>query len=627
MTRILKVLICGAFEFLSVEMLPAQGNDLIDVSQLGSRGVVFSDERPGTFAQNRFVGPISAAGDVNGDGLSDFLLLHYDLSADYEPAVFLVYGKSDLPQQITASEMDGFATRLWRSSPRFRPFDTHLALAPAGDEDNDGFDDFFVLRTYGESTGKVGVEGDPIPGVSYLVHGAESLPAEVDLDSPPAGVRITIFTSTKATTTGLCVAVSTGDLNGDGKADFAFSARSSFLESENVDDAPGRVYVLFGGAPFTGLVDVEEAGLARPGVILEGDETASGMGSQIVFAGDVNGDGFEDLLVGAQREVPGRPSWTYLVYGGATFPRILTVDDILFGGHGVRFVGTGAAAFTGDALAAPGDLNGDGLADFVIGARGAASQAGEVYLIYGHRDFDSDIQLADITTSGLGVAFRGEAGDVFGGDFVGLLACCARFHGGWEARHRPGRLRGHVPGHPPDRQGVRDRGGRDRSRPALPWRGGEGHPPRHALHRGGFAHCRRAVRAVARDLCGGRGGRQRRRLRRPPHLGAFRGRVGERRHDGAGLPRLRPRRSGRSLRLERVEPDTTGLGGGGELTLVGAGLDESVEVRIGGALAPIARAITSARLVVTAPPLARIGLMDVVATRGAQTVTLRSRTS
>src|SRR5262245_59369907 len=77
----------------------------IRMGSLGSRGVVFTEEWPGTFSK-----AVSGAGDVNGDGWSDVLLLHYDASADYRPSVFLVYGKKTLPETIPASELKGFAT-------------------------------------------------------------------------------------------------------------------------------------------------------------------------------------------------------------------------------------------------------------------------------------------------------------------------------------------------------------------------------------------------------------------------------------------------------------------------------------------------------------------------------------
>jgi hypothetical protein len=105
-------------------------------------------------------------------------------------------------------------------------------------------------------------------------------------------------------------------LNGDGKSDFAFGASGSALEAGGPEYA-GRVYVLFGGAPFKGVVDVEEVGRERPGVIIEGDEDSAGMWTQVVFTGDVNGDGFGDLLVGA------RSGLGYVIDGkrGAGLPR------------------------------------------------------------------------------------------------------------------------------------------------------------------------------------------------------------------------------------------------------------------------------------------------------------------
>jgi hypothetical protein len=258
--------------------------DEIRVSSLGGRGTTFSDEWPGTFADNRFDGAVSAAGDVNGDGFADVLILHQefvDFQDDRPPntrqTIYLVRGGSDLPQGLTPSEMGGRSTVLrWQATT----YAGVRGTAPAGDVDGDGLDDFFVLRP---GAGSVPGGGGPIPGIVYLIHGTESLPAEIVLDAPPPGIRITLFTSTKASDTQLALSVARGDLNGDGQLDTAFGAGFSDVPDVDTEYSPGRLYVLLGDAPMTGTVDVEDAGSARPGFILDGPADGVGMGGRSSF--------------------------------------------------------------------------------------------------------------------------------------------------------------------------------------------------------------------------------------------------------------------------------------------------------------------------------------------------------
>src|SRR5262249_20983944 len=156
-------------------------------------------------------------------------------------------------------------------------YDDLHAAAPAGDVDGDGLDDFLILAP------GVTPAGQGLPGVVYLVHGQASFPPEVFLDAPPAGARITAFTSSKPTPTRLAFSASAGDLNGDGKLDLALGASASFPQIVDTTYSPGRVYVLFGGEPFpdTGEVDVEE----RAGLIIDGDEDGASLGTTVAFTG------------------------------------------------------------------------------------------------------------------------------------------------------------------------------------------------------------------------------------------------------------------------------------------------------------------------------------------------------
>ncbi len=136
-----------------------------------------------------------------------------------------------------------------------------------------------------------------IPGLVYLVHGAEALPREVPLDTPDNGVRITRFTSTKSSRTLLALdATAGGDLNGDAENDLVLGAGASRSDVEEYESGPGRVYIIFGGTQLAGLLDVEEVGDALPGTIVEGSLEGELLGFAVEFAPELGVDPTADGL-------------------------------------------------------------------------------------------------------------------------------------------------------------------------------------------------------------------------------------------------------------------------------------------------------------------------------------------
>ncbi|QSQ17443.1 MopE-related protein [Myxococcus landrumensis] len=187
------------------------------------------------------------------------------------------------------------------------------------------------------------------------------------------------------------------DVNGDGTKDLVVGAPRH-------DSAPGQdagvVYVFFG--PVSGLQN-----FSAPNLILTGAVANEFAGSSVASAGDLDNDGLEDLLIGA----PGSgalPGKTYVVYGGS-----VTASTSLAALP--RFTGI-AQDLAGSAVLAPGDINGDGFKDLLIGAPGHTSNQGAVYAVYGTATrFTGNITLA--TTAGRLV---GTAGSELGRSLVAL---------------------------------------------------------------------------------------------------------------------------------------------------------------------------------------------------------------
>jgi hypothetical protein len=228
--------------------------------------------------------------------------------------------------------------------------DAGYALAAAGDVDDDGFDDFLVGAPNDLSYG---------PGHAYLIHGP------VTGTSSLADAPTTFSGENDGDQAGASVAGG-DDINGDGYADFVIGAPSA----KPTRGLEGIAYVVFG--PVEGDVSLADAD-----VRLIDEETSVHLGGSVALCGDVNGDGVGDLLVGSNATVH---LVTEPVEGEVILPLV---------GH--RFETYGGMSLYGRAVAGAGDVNADGVDDLLIGVSGDDtdhSGGGSAYLFLGGVRFD-----------------------------------------------------------------------------------------------------------------------------------------------------------------------------------------------------------------------------------------------
>jgi hypothetical protein len=185
-----------------------------------------------------------------------------------------------------------------------------------------------------------------------------------------------------------------GDINGDKAPDLILGAPQASLKGRKHG---GAAYVVFGGAS---LASRDLARLGSRGIRIIGAAAGDQTGASVAGAGDVNGDGFDDVLVGAPTVASGgrpRSGATYLVLGSPDLPREVDLRSPPFKSV-KRIEGKAAGDQTGFSVAGAGDVNGDGKADLVVGALRSDGQgkpdAGAAYLLFG-ADLPSPIDLRE----------------------------------------------------------------------------------------------------------------------------------------------------------------------------------------------------------------------------------------
>jgi len=158
------------------------------------------------------------------------------------------------------------------------------------------------------------------------------------------------------------VSVSTaGDVNGDGFDDLIVGARGA--------GPNGSSYVVFGKASgFSAAMDLSSLDGSN-GFRLDGEAGGDESGNSVSTAGDVNGDGFDDLIVGADGADPNgdRSGSSYVVFGQASgFSAAIDLSS-LDGSDGFRLDGEAEYDFSGFSVSTAGDVNGDGFDDLIVG--------------------------------------------------------------------------------------------------------------------------------------------------------------------------------------------------------------------------------------------------------------------
>ncbi len=332
--------------------------DTEDSAQDSDSGVLPADVYTFVGAPSDAAGnAVTLPGDLDGDTVPDVVIAGY-----YGNRVCMFSGATLLTGDARRTMDD--AELCWSGASTY-DFSGY-SLAPAGDGDGDGRQDLLVGAigdgTNGSNAGRV-----------WLLSGASGS-GEVQLSQAASGSAIGELGSDYAG-----VAACGGrDLTGDGVLDYLVGASGS----DAAGAGGGSAYLVEG--PLVGEVQLAEArsvflGLPVDATALLHGEFGGGdaIGNAVAMLGDYDGDGLDDLALGASgADENGTATGKVVVYWGP-----IAAGDHEITDADLTLVGPDEYAYTGSPIHAPGDVDGDGFADLLVSADGYEN--GTIFLVHG----------------------------------------------------------------------------------------------------------------------------------------------------------------------------------------------------------------------------------------------------
>ncbi|MBV6478413.1 MAG: hypothetical protein HGGPFJEG_01168 [Ignavibacteria bacterium] len=278
----------------------------------------------GESINNSFGSSVSSAGDLNGDGYSDFIVGSPQYNSNKGRAFIYLGGLllNNVPDiTLDAALTDNF-------------FGT--SVSSAGDVNNDGYSDAIVGASHHFGSGI---------GRAYIYFGGMSMDNIADVTLEGEGGHFGVSVS------------SAGDVNNDNYSDVIVGAY-------RYNSSTGKAYIYFGGATMNDVADIR----------MTGEDSYCIFGSSVSSAGDVNNDGFSDVVIGAPHDFdPADTGKVFVFFGGSSMD---TSADVIMSGKVI-------ADDFGASVSSAGDINADGYSDIIVGGFPLSSENARAYIYYG----------------------------------------------------------------------------------------------------------------------------------------------------------------------------------------------------------------------------------------------------
>ncbi len=304
-------------------------------------------------ANAHFGASLAFAGDVNGDGFSDVIVGAPGYTHDHheEGRAYVFYGYVLGIADVAA----------WQAEADQQLAHLGSSVSTAGDVNGDGYADILV--------GSEGYDdGAAEEGAAFIWYGMDGI-VNGAVDGTPGNADWYRDSESASAFFGASVSPA-GDINGDGFADVVIGSP----QYTNGQSSEGAAWVFLGSGGGVSMT---------ADIVYEGGQTLAQLGRSVFTAGDVNGDGYADVVAGAPgynagSGVEGR---ALLWYGSADGMRGTSKWDD---------TGSEAAGLFGYSVSTAGDVNGDGFSDIIVGAPGIDGDTGAAYVYHGGPDGPSE---------------------------------------------------------------------------------------------------------------------------------------------------------------------------------------------------------------------------------------------
>ncbi|GAF82130.1 unnamed protein product, partial [marine sediment metagenome] len=338
------------------------------------------------------LGFVVASGDVNGDGIDD-VLVGARFAGSFEGGLesglinageaYVIFGSPDLSGTVDTALGEQDFTVQGAKGGDFLGY----ALA-TGDVSGDGVDDIIVAApgADGPDNARSGA------GEAYVVLGSPELTGTIDVGQDQQNLTILGAVADDF----LANFAASGDVNGDGIDDILLGTHMADGPDNQRRDA-GEAYVILGASDLEGTLDLASG---KGFLTIWGADANDWLGFYLIAA-DVNGDGTDDLIVGARNadglnNARNNCGEVHLIFGSANLPSTLDMAQEL---QDVTLIGANQGDLLGHSLAA-GDINGDGLADVLAGAPTAGAAAigrhkvGEILVFFSPEQWPTTVDAA-----------------------------------------------------------------------------------------------------------------------------------------------------------------------------------------------------------------------------------------